>query len=110
MGKASGRESISSLNIRVGDPPKSPASCPVCSCPFGPDEDGVMRVVRCARCGLKYHEPCFWRMLPLKEWIEYVQCAMETNEDEDDEYEAEFEENEQGFERVCAVCRQKDGV
>jgi hypothetical protein len=113
MVKASARESITSLKIRVGDPPKSQASCQVCSCPFGSGEEGIMRVVRCARCSVKYHETCFWRMLPLKEWIEYVQWAMETSEDEDDEEdedEDEEQENEQGFEVVCAVCREKENA
>jgi hypothetical protein len=41
----------------------------------------LLRVVRCARCGAKHHEPCFWRMLPLEEWVEYIQWAMETNEE-----------------------------
>jgi len=102
MAKGSVRESITSLKIRVGDPPKLPASCPVCDCPFGSSEEGIMRVVRCARCGVKHHEPCFWRMLPLEEWVEYVQWAMETNEED--------EEEENGFEIICAVCREKGEV
>src|SRR5215831_8699850 len=73
MAKERVRESITSLKIRVGDPPKLPASCPVCNCPFGSKEEGLMRVVRCARCGVKHHEPCFWRVLPLEEWVEYVE-------------------------------------
>jgi len=113
MAKASGRESITSLNIRVGDPPKPPVSCPVCNCPFGPSEEGVVPVVRCEQCGTKYHEPCFWRELPLEEWVEYLQLAMGTNdgeeEDEDDEEEddEDDEEDEDGFEIICAACREK---
>ena len=38
-------------------------------------------------------------MLPLEEWVEYVQWAMETNEEE-----------ENGFEIICAVCREKGEV
>ena len=110
MAKTSARESITSLNIRVGDPPKSPASCRVCSCTFGPGEEGVMRVVRCARCGVKYHEPCFWRVLPLEDWIEYVQWALETNQDEEEQYEDDEEKNEEDFEIICAVCREKESA
>ena len=55
MAKERVRESIRSLNIRVGDPLKPSASCLVCNCPFGPSEEGVLRVARCARCGVKYH-------------------------------------------------------
>jgi len=106
MAKQRVRESIRSLNIRVGDPLKPSASCLVCNCPFGPSEEGVLRVARCARCGVKYHEPCFWRLLPLEEWVEYLQWAMETHEDEDDE-EEDDEEDEDGFEIVCAACREK---
>jgi len=106
MAKERVRESITSLNIRVGDPPKLPVSCPVCRCPFGPSNEGVMLFVRCAQCGTKYHEPCFWRVLPLEEWVEYLQWAMETHEDEDDE-EEDDEEDEDGFEIVCAACREK---
>ena len=105
MAKGSVRESITSLKIRVGDPPKLPTSCPVCDCTFGSSEEGIMRVVRCARCGVKHHEPCFWRMLPLEEWVEYVQWAMETNEEDEEE-----EEEENGFEIICAVCREKGEV
>ncbi len=104
MAKEPVRESITSLSIRVGDPPKLPASCPVCDCPFGPSEEGVMRVVRCAQCGVKYHEPCFWRVLPLEEWVEYIQSAVETNDNEEDD------EDEDGFEIVCAACRDKEEV
>ena len=103
MAKGSVRESITSLKIRVGDPPKLPAPCPVCNGPFGPSEEGIIRVVRCARCGVKHHEPCFWRVLPLEEWVEYVQSAMETYEEED---EAD-QEDEDGFEIICGVCREK---
>jgi hypothetical protein len=60
-----------------------------------------MQAVRCARCGVKYHEPCFWRVLPLEEWVEYVQWAIKTDEDEEDE---------DGFEIICAVCREKAEV
>src|SRR5215467_10749139 len=109
MAKSSPRASITSLNIRVGDPPKTPASCRVCNCPFGPNEEGVMRVVRCARCGVKYHEPCFWRVLPLTEWVEYLQWALETNEEEDDEDEDD-DEDEVGFQIICAECREKKEV
>ena len=101
MAKDRGRESITSLKIRVGDPPKLPASCPVCNCPFEPSEEGAMRVVRCARCGVQYHEPCFWRVLPLEEWVEYIQWAMETDEDE--------EEDDDDFEIICAACHEKEG-
>ena len=62
---------------------------------------GNHAVVRCARCGVKHHEPCFWRVLPLEEWVEYVQWAMETSEEENDE------EHEDGFEIICGVCREK---
>src|SRR5262245_4082930 len=85
MAKGSGRESITSLKIRVGDPPQLPASCPVCNCPFGSSREGIMRVVRCARCGVKHHEPCFWRVLPLEEWVEYVEGGVETNDEEDED-------------------------
>jgi len=97
------RESITSLKIRVGDPPKLPASCPVCNCPFGSKEEGLMRVVRCARCGVKHHEPCFWRVLPLEDLAEYVQRSLETNEEEEDE-------EEDGFEIICALCLEKGAV
>src|SRR5262245_28281391 len=106
MAKERVRESITSLKIRVGDPPKLPASCPVCNCPFGSKEEALMRVVRCARCGVKHHEPCFWRVLPLEEWVEYVQAAMENNEEEGEDDEDE----EDGFEIICAVCRDKGEV
>jgi len=101
MAKERVRESITSLNIRVG-PPKLPASCRVCNCAFGPGEEGVVRIVRCGQCGVKYHEPCFWRVLPLEEWVEYIQLAMEPNENEEED-----EEGEDGFEIICAVCREK---
>jgi hypothetical protein len=107
MAKGSVRESITSLLIRVGDSPKLPAPCPVCNCPFGPSEQAILRVVRCARCGKKYHEPCFWRLLPLEEWVEYIQWAMETNEDEEDDGDEENEEHEDGFEIICGGCREK---
>jgi len=107
MAKGSVRKSITSLKIRVGDPPKSPASCPVCRCLFGPLEEGTMRVVRCAQCRTKYHEPCFWRMKPLEEWVEYIQAAMETDEDEEDDDDEENEADEDGFEIICAACREK---
>jgi hypothetical protein len=97
MAKRNVRESITSLNTRVGDPPKLPVSCPVCNCPLGPKEEDILRVVRCARCGSKHHEPCFWRMLSLEEWVEYIQSAMETNEEEEDE---------EGPEIICAECRE----
>jgi len=42
-------------------------------------------------------------MLPLEEWVEYVQWAMETNEEDE-------EEEENGFEIICAVCREKGEV
>jgi hypothetical protein len=35
-------ESITSLNIRVCDPSQLPASCPVCNCLFGPNEERIM--------------------------------------------------------------------
>jgi len=104
MAKERVRESITSLKIRVGDPPKLPASCPVCNCPFGSKEDGLMRVVRCARCGVKHHEPCFWRVLPLEDWVEYVQRSVETNEEEEED------EEEDGFEIICALCLEKGEV
>jgi hypothetical protein len=68
-----------------------------------------MRVVRCARCGVKYHEPCFWRVLPLEEWVEYIQSTMETNEEEEPD-EDEEEDEEAAFEILCAACREKRGV
>ena len=105
MAKTSGRESITSLNIRVGNPPKQPASCPICNCLFGPSEQAVMLVVRCARCGVKYHEPCFWRVLPLAEWVEYIQRAMENDENEEVEGD---DQDEHGFEIICAVCHEKE--
>jgi|SRR5215510_366310 len=101
MAKERVRESITSLKIRVGDPPKLPASCPVCNCPFGSKEEGLMRVARCARCGVKHHEPCFWRVLPLEDWVEYVQRSVETNEED---------EEEDGFEIICALCLEKGEV
>src|SRR5262245_59492611 len=112
MAKERVRESITSLKIRVGDPPKLPASCPVCNCPFGSTEEGTMRVVRCARCGVKHHEPCFWRVLTLEEWVKYVQAAMEIKEEEDEEDEEDDEDKdgEDGFEIICAVCREQEGV
>ena len=106
MAKGSVRESITSLIIRVGDPPRVPASCPVCNYPFGSSEEGIMRTVRCARCRVKHHEPCFWRVLPLEEWVEYIQWAMETYEEEDEE----AEKDKDGFEIICAVWREKGEV
>src|SRR5262245_20240840 len=37
-----------------------------------------------APSGVKHHEPCFWRVLPLEEWTEYVRWAIETNEDDEE--------------------------
>jgi len=107
MAKTSGRESITSLNIRVGNPPKQLASCRICNCPLGPSEQAVTLVVRCARCGVKYHEPCFWRGLPLSEWVEYIQRAMENDANEEDEGD---DQDEDSFEIICAVCHEKEGA
>jgi len=38
-------------------------------------------------------------VLPLEEWVEYVQSAMETYEED--------QEDEDGFEIICGVCRKK---
>jgi len=108
MAKRRAHRSITSLDIRVGDPPKAPALCPICNCPVGPVEEEATRVARCARCGVKYHEPCFWRVLPLEEWVEYIQWAMETNEEEDQDNDED--EEEEGVEMVCAACREKSGA
>ena len=75
-----------------------------CDYPFGPGETTLIRVVRCAGCGVKYHEPCFWRVLPLEERAEYIQSTSETNEEDEEE-----DDDGEGFEIVCAACRTRKG-
>ena len=47
----------------------------------------------------------FWRVLPLKEWVECMQWALETDADDD---EADDEEEVVGFQIICAACREKE--
>jgi hypothetical protein len=47
-------------------------------------------------------------VLPLEEWVEYIQWAMETNEEEDQDNDED--EEEEGVEIVCAACREKSGA
>jgi len=46
-------------------------------------------------------------MKPLEEWVEYIKVAMEANEDEEDDDDEESEADEDGFEIICAACREK---
>jgi len=48
-------------------------------------------------------------VLPLTEWVEYLQWTLETNEEEDDEDEDD-DEDEVGFQIICAECREKKEV
>lgn len=80
------------------DAPARPAPistpCRVCSYPIRSNEsEGV---IDCSRCGAVAHEPCFWRLLPLEEWIAYIRWITET-EEVDRDY-------------ICAACREKEGA
>jgi len=79
------------------EPPRKPvtsAPCPVCTYPIRSDE--FDDILQCTRCNTAAHGPCFWRMLPLSEWLDYWAWLNET-----DELDREY---------VCAACRQLEGL
>jgi hypothetical protein len=43
--------------------------CPVCAAAIRSDD---FDVIRCTRCRAEYHGPCFWRVLPIGEWVAYL--------------------------------------
>jgi len=50
----------------------------------------------CTRCHINYHEACFWRVLPLEDFLDYWTWLNETDEDHRD--------------NICAACRQLEGL
>ncbi len=77
------------------DPPRPSMTskpCPVCAAPIRSD---YFDVIGCDRCRTEYHVPCWWRVLPIGEWVGYLTWV----------YESPLE----GLDRreyLCAACRQ----
>jgi hypothetical protein len=70
------------------------APCPVSAYPIRSNEsEGLFA---CSRCHTDYHEPCFWRVLPITEFLAYWRWLNETDD--------------ANQENVCAACRQLEGL
>jgi hypothetical protein len=56
------------------EPPRPPRSvtstpCPVCAAPVWSEDP---EFIGCTRCHAKYHALCFWRALPISEWVAWL--------------------------------------
>jgi len=81
------------INLLV---PSTP--CPVCAYPIRVDE--CEELTQCSRCRADYHTPCFWRVLPLEDWLAYWNWLNDLTDDSNHSYGRYF----------CATCRQFDGI
>ena len=53
-------------------PPRPPVTfkpCPGCAAPIRSDD---CEVIGCTRCRVEFHVPCFWRVLPIGEWVAWL--------------------------------------
>ena len=74
-------------------PPVTSSPCPVCSCEIRSDEcEGLLY---CTQCYTAYHESCFWRVLPLDEFLAYWSWLKRA----DDQYHLDY---------ICAACRERE--
>ena len=91
---------LTTREIRSEPPPPRPPArstpCPVCAAPIRSDD---FEVISCTRCHAGFHAPCFWRMLPINEWVAYLAWV----------YGAPIEDLDRR-EYVCAACRQLEGL
>ena len=57
-------------------------------------------IEQCVRCHRDLHSACYWRQLPIEEWLHYIRWMEEQS---DEEFQAGIP-----FDRktVCAACRQ----
>jgi len=72
------------------------APCPTFEYPIREDESEM--IFNCTRCKAVYHEPCFWRVLPIADFLEHW-CWLRRFDDE------HFDERR---EYICAACRQHE--
>jgi hypothetical protein len=78
--------------------PVTSTPCPVCGFPIRSDED--YDLVDCTRCAAILHGACFWRSLPLEEWVAYLRWVKESD----------WDEIGLGRAMVCATCRKLEGL
>ena len=75
--------------------PVTSAPCPVCAHPIRSDEtEGLFS---CERCKGVYHAPCYWRVLPMEDFLTYWRWLQGWNPDY---------ENDRHPPYVCASCKE----
>jgi hypothetical protein len=72
-------------------PPVTSKPCPVCTAPIRSDD---CEVIGCTRCRVEFHAPCFWRVLPISEWVVFLTWV----------YESPLEDLDKR-EYICVACR-----
>jgi len=81
--------------------PRAPVTsepCPVCAGQIRSDErEGIFH---CSRCLGAHHEACFWRVLPLEDFLEYWSWLKRTDDEICDEPR----------EDICAACREREAT
>jgi len=95
---------LTAREIEASEPPPKPvttAPCPVCG--YRIRSNDVYEIERCERCQRDLHSACYWRQLPIEEWLHYIRW-MEEQSDEDFQAGNPFDR-----ETICAACRQRDG-
>jgi len=74
-------------------PPVTSTPCPLCAARVWSSD---MDAIGCGQCRRWYHAPCFWRVLPIAEWIAFLTWIDETSADQEMDF-------------ICAACRQLEG-
>ena len=77
-------------------PTKPSTPCPVCQYLIEPTE---IETRTCDRCRAKYHAPCWWRLLPIEEWVAWLRWS-----DSDEAFDAKGRVVDHDV--ICAACRQ----
>ena len=78
--------------------PVTSAPCPVCTSDIRSDEcEGLLY---CTRCYAAYHEACFWRVLPIEDFLAYWAWLKRPDDEHGDEHR----------DYVCATCRHASGA
>jgi hypothetical protein len=79
-------------------PPRPPVTftpCPVCAAPVSSEDPDSLT---CDRCRVRSHAPCWWRALPISEWVKFRTWI-------DDDTREELGPHDFS----CAACRQLEG-
>src|SRR5207249_6945492 len=89
---------LTARETETPDPPPKPVTttpCPVCAYPIRSDEHDI---AECRRCHTDYHPPCFWRGLPVAEWVAFWTWF-------DSEFDSDGADHGSAWDYLCAACR-----